>query len=224
MTNTVDSQTLSAYVDGELTPDEVKRVESALDRNETLRSELEDLRAVDKLTSDALASLLAEPVPLAVATDVQERLAAKQSQPSTQLRGGAGVKSWQMNVAASLLAASIAAIAAFGAGWHLSNQRHQTQVANLEEQLMADREAFAVVVADTLERQLSGEQVVWQNPVTGNAGTVTPVRTFRNTSGEWCREYREDVSLGGERSSRHAIACRSNDGTWDTRAVALNET
>ncbi len=43
---------------------------------------------------------------------------------------------------------------------------------------------------------MSGQTVSWENPDSGRRGNITPVRTFKNRSGQWCREYAADEWLG----------------------------
>ena len=55
------------------------------------------------------------------------------------------------------------------------------------------------------------------------AGSGTPIRTFQNSDGDWCREYRQQSNLLGSIESRRAIACRSAAGDWENRLLALSE-
>ncbi|SLN29757.1 RT0821/Lpp0805 family surface protein [Oceanibacterium hippocampi] len=69
-----------------------------------------------------------------------------------------------------------------------------------------------------LETRLSGVSMPWVNPASGNAGVVTPVRTFRVGNKYYCREFREQVIVGGEPSERRRTACRNEAGKWRLRA------
>ena len=60
-----------------------------------------------------------------------------------------------------------------------------------------------------------GETIAWKNPDSGNAGTVTTTREGTNTStGEYCREYQQTVTVGGKTQQAYGNACRQPDGTW----------
>lgn len=59
-----------------------------------------------------------------------------------------------------------------------------------------------------------GETIVWNNPQSGNSGTVTPVRDGRTMSGEYCREFQTEVTIGGQRQNAHGVACKQGDGSW----------
>ena len=59
-----------------------------------------------------------------------------------------------------------------------------------------------------------GQTVVWSNPDTGNSGTITPVRDGTASSGEYCREFQQTVTIGGRTQQTFGTACRQGDGTW----------
>lgn len=59
-----------------------------------------------------------------------------------------------------------------------------------------------------------GEEITWNNPDSGNYGTVTPTRDGQNQSGQYCREYRTTVNVGGKVEEAYGTACQQADGTW----------
>lgn len=59
-----------------------------------------------------------------------------------------------------------------------------------------------------------GETIVWNNPQSGNSGAVTPVRDGRSTSGRYCREFQQTITVGGTSSQGYGIACQQPDGAW----------
>jgi len=60
-----------------------------------------------------------------------------------------------------------------------------------------------------------GEQVAWNNPESGNRGTVVPTRDGTSTSGRYCREFQQSVVIGGQSEQAYGVACRQPDGTWE---------
>lgn len=63
-----------------------------------------------------------------------------------------------------------------------------------------------------------GETISWNNPDSGNYGTVTPVRDGRQTtSGRYCREFQQTVVIGGQRENAYGVACQQPDGTWEVQ-------
>lgn len=60
-----------------------------------------------------------------------------------------------------------------------------------------------------------GEAVVWNNPDSGNYGSVTPVREGTQTgTGAYCREYQTTVTVGGREERAFGTACQQPDGSW----------
>lgn len=60
-----------------------------------------------------------------------------------------------------------------------------------------------------------GDQIVWNNPDSGNSGSVTPVREGTNArSGAYCREYQTKVTIGGREQRAYGTTCQQPDGSW----------
>ena len=60
-----------------------------------------------------------------------------------------------------------------------------------------------------------GQPVAWRNPDSGNRGSITPVREGRDTStGAYCREYQQTVTVNGRTEQAYGTACRQSDGSW----------
>jgi len=60
-----------------------------------------------------------------------------------------------------------------------------------------------------------GETVSWSNPDSGNSGSVTPTRDGYSSANRYCREYQQEIIVGGQRESAVGQACQNADGTWD---------
>lgn len=58
------------------------------------------------------------------------------------------------------------------------------------------------------------ETIAWNNPETGNSGTVTPVRDGTSSTGAYCREFQQTVTVGGKTEEAYGTACRQPDGSW----------
>jgi surface antigen len=59
-----------------------------------------------------------------------------------------------------------------------------------------------------------GQQITWSNPQSGNSGTITPTRDGRDTAGNYCREFQQTVTVGGQPQQGYGTACRQPDGSW----------
>jgi surface antigen len=66
----------------------------------------------------------------------------------------------------------------------------------------------------TFETARTGQTTTWQNPDSGHSGSVTPTRTYQAPSGEYCREYQQEIVIGGEKHQSYGTACRQPDGSW----------
>lgn len=77
--------------------------------------------------------------------------------------------------------------------------------ADRQAMMSAQQRAYAAPV---------GETIAWNNPDSGNRGTITPVRDGYSQSGSYCREYRSTVTIDGRREEAVGTACQQSDGTW----------
>lgn len=60
-----------------------------------------------------------------------------------------------------------------------------------------------------------GQQIVWNNPQSGNSGYIEPIRDGRDSAtGSYCREYQTTVVVGGKKQSAYGTACQQPDGSW----------
>jgi surface antigen len=66
----------------------------------------------------------------------------------------------------------------------------------------------------SLEFAPSGAATSWRNPDTGNYGEVVPMPAYQGPSGAYCREFRHNVYIGGQKEPIYGTACRQPDGQW----------
>lgn len=59
-----------------------------------------------------------------------------------------------------------------------------------------------------------GDTITWNNPETQNQGTITPVRDGTANNGDYCREFQQTITIGGEIQQGYGVACRQPDGAW----------
>ena len=76
-----------------------------------------------------------------------------------------------------------------------------------------DKQMLEKSSRQALEYSPSGNSVEWRNPDSGNYGSITPTKTFKE-SGRYCREYIQEVTIGGEKQKAYGKACRQPDGSW----------
>lgn len=77
-----------------------------------------------------------------------------------------------------------------------------------------DRELAHQSSQTALENYQVGKTSSWNNPDNGHSGTMTPTKTYQTSQGQYCREYQQTVTVGGERQDAYGTACRQPDGSW----------
>jgi surface antigen len=77
-----------------------------------------------------------------------------------------------------------------------------------------DREYAAGTYRQSLEMSRTGTTSTWYNPDSGHSGTITPTRTYESASGQYCREFQQTVTVGGQTEQAYGTACRQPDGSW----------
>jgi surface antigen len=69
-------------------------------------------------------------------------------------------------------------------------------------------------VGQTLEHAPDGEEIVWNDPENGSQYEVTPIESYRDPAGQYCREYQADAVIAGRTQRTYGRACRQPDGSW----------
>lgn len=59
-----------------------------------------------------------------------------------------------------------------------------------------------------------GEKIQWNNPQNGNSGTVTALKDGYTSSGTYCREFQQTITVGGKVEQAFGTACQQTDGSW----------
>jgi len=77
-----------------------------------------------------------------------------------------------------------------------------------------DKRMASEAAQRAFESNRAGQATVWRNPDSGNSGTITPTRTTQLANGQYCREYKQTIVVGGEQNQAYGTACRQPDGTW----------
>ncbi len=60
-----------------------------------------------------------------------------------------------------------------------------------------------------------GEPISWNNPDSGNSGTVVATKDGYSASGRYCREYQQTIYVGGQEETGYGTACQQPDGSWE---------
>ena len=136
----------------------------------------------------------------------------KQGIRSSDLSPGLWVLERLSKIGCFLLAMGISLIAACG-----TTQTNQAAI--MPEPLYSKMTDQDVAHADhtvqkALEAAMSNTTIRWRNPATGNAGSVTPQRTYQAKGGFYCRVYAETLTIINRTESYVNTACRDADRLW----------
>ncbi len=202
MSLSIETQTLMAYIDGELEAAECQQVEQALDAQPQLRQQYDQLSQLDGLLGAALSPALQ-----GVQPELDSSKPAQHSQAWWQRllqpcwwRQFGVVMAWRAGGATALLVMGVL----IGSGYERQAQ---------QKALVAQQQQLQHVIDQALETRLSGDSMLWGD----GAGSITPVRTYRSRHGQFCREF---VFHGGDAvivDARGGVACRDEQG-WQIKA------
>lgn len=158
----IDDQTLSAFLDNELSAQEMERVRSAIAQNEDLAIRLAELSEVDLLVKQHAEQIDAMPLSKSL-----EKTLGKQTNDTV-----VSLSKWQKIKQASrkqlAVAAGIAVLFTVGVA-----SLTQQQQLNIEQP-----------IANALEQQLSGDKTNIDS-----ARSLTAQLSFINSTGDFCRLY-----------------------------------
>jgi len=217
MTDQIDLETLVAYADGQLNTNEVRRVETVLARDAEARKTVRQLRESAALLRAAFNEPINEPVPARILEAINSTVA--EQAVVTHGPGRRSLHHWSPALAASVAALLLG----LGGSYFLADYRVGQELSRIELVRLADKQVKEAALYEALEKNISGRTVAWENPDSGRSGSITPVRTFKNRQGQWCREYAASEALGNDQDSRRAIACRQPEGIWNTRMVLISD-
>jgi surface antigen len=112
--------------------------------------------------------------------------------------------------------AGIAAIAGGSTGWIIAGGLLGGLAGGAIGKKLDDKDKAKANAAahEAFEGGRTGQPTVWDNPDSGNRGSVTPTRTYQLQNGQYCREYTQDIYVGGEKHQSYGTACRQADGSW----------
>lgn len=118
--------------------------------------------------------------------------------------GGAAIGSMFGKGHGQLVGVAVGALAGSMLGSHIGRSMDETS------QLKAQQ-----TTQHTLEAIPTGQVQTWHNPDKGTSGTVQVQKTYQHPStGSYCREYVQTVTIGGQTETLYGTACRQPDGSW----------
>ncbi len=205
MIKAIEDSTLMAYLDGELDEVAASEIEALLASDPELKSKVQDFRQCDALVRAAFG---------------QDISGAGRSTPimlnAQGKRETRTLKQWAplpIALAASLAVLLIGGMTGLTMLDSLVKREFERQALIKEK----DNQAIAEARTSALEGKISGTEVSWTNPDSGNFGTMIPVKTWRTKTGQYCREFEESITIDGAINVERGVACRTEDGKWKVR-------
>ncbi|PHS78599.1 MAG: hypothetical protein COB59_06330 [Rhodospirillaceae bacterium] len=223
---TLDESTLIAYVDGELDAATARMVENKLFSDTNATKYVEHLREIAALSRIVFNDTLHETVPQALKdtilkgatvenTGSEANVVAFAPRPQTEWK-----KSLPMAAAVACLFLGLGV----GGGYQYSQTSTGNALKLAAFTLQEDQSQMDMALNQALEVNMSGDTKTWANPDSHRSATFTPVRTYKDKSGTFCREYKKDVRVGDQESeTTFGMACRDENGTWKTRYLLLDQ-
>jgi hypothetical protein len=184
----IDSETLMAYADGELSPIDAKRVERAIADDPKLKAQVDDHRRLRAMLANGFAAVAQAPVPDRLTRLLTPSPVADLAAARARRARGFGWRNWGTGIA----------IAASLVGGVLVGQRLDGN--NAPVRARGDALVASAGLAQALDTQLASAQPA--------GGAVRMLVTFRDQSGTICRSF-TGAALSG-------IACRDG-GDWRLR-------
>ena len=100
--------------------------------------------------------------------------------------------------------AGIAAAAGGGAGWIVGGALMGGLLGGvIGNRLDArDKQMATQAAQQAFENNRTGQPSVWNNPDSGNSGSITPTRTYQLANGQYCRQYQQTIMVGGQKEQK----------------------
>jgi len=78
-----------------------------------------------------------------------------------------------------------------------------------------DKQMLGESTLNALEKGISGKEISWLNPDSGNSGKIIPEEAFYNQEQEeYCRKYKASIVIDGKIEEALGVACRNKKGKW----------
>lgn len=204
MKRRLDSNTLEAYVDGQLEPDAMAEIAESLMRDPEALTRVRALHGDCALLRAAYQEAAEKPLPDDLLATIDRGFAERRRRSENR----------KISPRFALAAAIALALVGGLAGYMAGEYRLRNELAAVAARKAEDQRMLAAAIEQALERSASGQSVEWRNPDSGVHGQVVPVRTYRSKSNHWCREYLASKVSDDVEEKTRAIACRASNGGW----------
>lgn len=206
---------LNAYVDGELDKKQMDSVKLLLNNDLEAAQYVRSLRRVNSLSKAALSDALDTS---SYQRRVEKSLAALRDAELSRSGKFNGVHFSPYAIAASILMLAVGFGMGFvSSGYHLQQQMLASAAAR--EQSMVE---IQTALNSALEYTPSGKTVSWESKTGDFQAQLIPIRTLKTEDQRYCREYREIITINGQREVRQGLSCRVGKEDWKKQMVLAN--
>jgi hypothetical protein len=192
---------LSAYLDGELDTTTLHEVDLLLEKDEGARRYILDSVRTTALLRAKMNDILHEDIPQHLFDTLNPRQISKSHRKAL--------------IPSLIRVAAVLILGLLGFGTGMLMERNVGE--NFSAVITPLPAQYSNVVEAALENNLSGKPREWLAPRA--RVTVTPIKTYRNKSGVYYREYHLEVVTKTERSRINGLAYRTGKGQWKTSAL-----
>lgn len=212
----LDDETLLAFADGELDPQQMKQVAAQLANNPEARETLRIFQESAALVKHAFDQPLHEPVPDRLLQTINETVPDASVSDMRLARSKVREAKRQKPVFSSLAAAASVALVVGLASGYATFRVASTAYDGDTSSLLATNDRL---LSQALEKTASGSLFNVQDAATAGSRQITPLLTFQDQNRRFCREYEETITTQNSRRDLVGVACRVGDGTWIPETV-----
>lgn len=214
MASLVDDHDLIAFYHRRLSAPQAQHIGALLESDPDIATRYRALRA----EIETLSAAVSEPWQAAPPSGAEAMIRSAMSAS----RAGTGLarRSWTRRLGwVQAMAATVLLCVGLAGGFALSEWRRDLREADYVTALGELSAARTQSLQAALNNALSGEPYALAAADRQWAVQITPVRTFRNSNGAFCREFVEEWELAGDADNAYRIACRDQVGHWEAVAT-----
>lgn len=210
----IDEIQLNAYIDGELTEQQMRELERLLKTDDAASGYVRTSNEYMELGREALDAAAQKPISAELQGVLDKLKSRDPAEKNPPIR-----KHPYFAIAASLFLL----ITGYGLGVVSTERGFQQQMLAAE----AIREYTRKEVRSELNRVLefvpSGTSVNWKSETHDVSAELSPLRTLKTPDSRYCREFQEVLLIDGVREIRHGLSCRVGEKQWETRMILPND-
>ena len=210
----IDEIRLNAYIDGELTEQQMRELEQMLKTDEAASDYVRKSNEYMELGREALDAAAQKPI----SAELQGVLDKLKSRDAAEKRPPIQNHPY-FAIAASLLLM----LTGYGLGVLSTERGFQQQILAAEAIREYTRNEVRSELNRVLEFTPSGTSVNWKSETHDASAELLPLRTLKTPDSRYCREFQEVLLIDGVQEMRRGLSCRVGEKQWKTRMILPND-